>query len=67
MTYLFYQVTMRDVSNRRKFFEDFAKTNNIDPHNPRHWANIPADKILAIKVNNFGVFVIILLLKNLII
>ena len=41
-----------DVRRRRKFFEDFASRNGIDPLNPKHWYAQPKlrDKLLATKV-----------------
>eukprot|EP00026_Physarum_polycephalum_P003078 Phypoly_transcript_03087.p1 GENE.Phypoly_transcript_03087~~Phypoly_transcript_03087.p1 ORF type:complete len:857 (-),score=123.40 Phypoly_transcript_03087:4-2394(-) len=37
------------IENRRKFFENYAKTMGFDPLNPNNWYSQPLDNILATK------------------
>jgi hypothetical protein len=49
-TFLIGAIAWRDVGNRRRFFENYAKENGFDPHDPENWYLQPKDNILAVKV-----------------
>eukprot|EP00026_Physarum_polycephalum_P001458 Phypoly_transcript_01460.p1 GENE.Phypoly_transcript_01460~~Phypoly_transcript_01460.p1 ORF type:complete len:826 (+),score=126.37 Phypoly_transcript_01460:385-2862(+) len=38
-----------DIRQRKKFFEDYAKTNRFDPQNPTSWYKQPHARIMAAK------------------
>jgi hypothetical protein len=41
------------AENRRRFFENFAKTNGFDPLIAEAWYSQPSEKILSAKVHVF--------------
>lgn len=40
----------QDVSNRKKFFDDFARDNNFDALKPHNWYEVTPQSIHARKV-----------------
>jgi hypothetical protein len=42
----------RSIENKRKFFENYAKANDFDPHDPENWYKQPHRKISAFKVHS---------------
>jgi hypothetical protein len=42
---------MNDISNRRNFFEAFAKERGFDPYDPEHWYLQARKNIIAVEVS----------------
>ena len=39
-----------NIENRRRFFENYAKKNGLDPHKPESWYSLSRKKLASIKV-----------------
>jgi hypothetical protein len=48
--YFYFFEGMNNIEQRRKFFEEFAKTNNFNSQIPENWYNQSRKKILQTKV-----------------
>lgn len=49
-----------EASERRKFMEEYAKDNGLDPLNPDDWHSHPINKIASTKVNSLILYFILL-------